>query len=78
MAYLLLFGPARDEAGLSRIKIMGYTVGGVLSEAECRFGQSFAQIVGISQIWVNGEVADRWDAVREEDEVAVLPPVSGG
>lgn len=29
-------------------------------------------------IWVNGEPADGATAVGADDEVAVLPPVSGG
>jgi len=31
-----------------------------------------------SRVWVNGEAADPGQAVDEADEVAVLPPVSGG
>jgi molybdopterin converting factor small subunit len=29
-------------------------------------------------VWVNGEPASPNDPVRDDDEVAVLPPVSGG
>jgi molybdopterin converting factor small subunit len=78
VARLLLFGPAREEAGLRGVEIAGHTVGAVLNEAQCRFGERFARIVGTSQIWVNGEAADRLDSVNDADEVAVLPPVSGG
>jgi molybdopterin converting factor small subunit len=29
-------------------------------------------------VWLNGEEADRETALQDSDEVAVLPPVSGG
>jgi molybdopterin converting factor small subunit len=78
VARLRLFGPAREQAGLHRLDIPGGTVGAVLDAAAVRFGEGFAQIVGTSRIWVNGDTAGRNDRVDEEDEVAVIPPVSGG
>jgi molybdopterin converting factor small subunit len=78
MAHLRLFGPAREEAGQGAAEIAAPTVGAVLDEAESRFGAGFARIVGCSQIWVNGEAADRDHPVTAGDEVAVIPPVSGG
>ena len=42
------------------------------------FGEEFAGVLGTCNVWVNGDQADRDDAVGEGDEVAVLPPVSGG
>jgi molybdopterin converting factor small subunit len=53
-------------------------VGAVLDEAVSCFGAGFARIVERSQIWVNGEAADRDHPVTAGDEVAVIPPVSGG
>ena len=41
-------------------------------------GQLFADVLGSSKVWVNGEPASPEDAVTSSDEVAVLPPVSGG
>ncbi len=78
MVHLRLFGPARAEAGVGDDHISGSSVAAVLDEAASRFGGGFAQIVAASQIWVNGNPADRADPVGDEDEVAVLPPVSGG
>ncbi len=60
------------------MEIPGDSVGAVLDGAEARFGEGFAQIVGTSRIWVNGDTAGRADPVGDGDEVAVLPPVSGG
>ena len=78
MARLRLFGPAREEAGTGSVEIPGRSVGAVLDEAESRFGADFARIVDTAKIWVNGDAAGREDPVDEGDEVAVIPPVSGG
>ena len=78
MATLRLFGPAREQAGIGSTEIPGQCVGAVLTEAETRFGKAFAQIVRTSQIWVNGNAAGVEDPVSDDDEVAVIPPVSGG
>lgn len=50
----------------------------VLAAAEDRYGAGFAEVVASSAVWVNGTPAERGQAVTEVDEVAVLPPVSGG
>jgi sulfur-carrier protein len=78
MATLRLFAAARDAAGTPRDHIPGTTVGAVLDEASARYGQRFADVLAKSRVWVNGEPADRATAVGGGDEVAVLPPVSGG
>jgi molybdopterin converting factor small subunit len=43
-----------------------------------RFGERFAKIAAVGSIVVNGERAARETPVAEGDEVAILPPVSGG
>jgi len=78
MAHLRLFGPAREQAGVRGAEIPGQSVGAVLAEAETRFGTGFARIVRTSKIWVNGNAAGIEDLVSDDDEVAVIPPVSGG
>ena len=78
MARLRLFGPAREQAGVGRAELPGGTAGAVLDEATARFGPRFGAIAATSRIWVNGTVADRSTPVGADDEVAVLPPVSGG
>lgn len=78
MARLLLLGPAREAAGVRHDEIEGDTVAEVLDQAVDRYGPSFAAVLSTSQIWVNGEEAEREDHVRSSDEVAVLPPISGG
>jgi molybdopterin converting factor small subunit len=73
-----LFASAREAAGTSSDVIDGATVGDVLDQAVERFGPGFAAVLGTCRIWVNGDAAERIAAVRPSDEVAVLPPVSGG
>lgn len=50
----------------------------MLREATARFGAAFADVLATSRVWVNGEPAVDATAVGDTDEVAVLPPVSGG
>ena len=78
MAVLRLFAGAREAAGRPRDEIEGATVGDVLDAATVRYGESFAAVLPTCRIWVNGEPADRDQPVGPADEVAVLPPVSGG
>lgn len=78
MATIRLFAGAREAAGTDRTTIDGATVGAVLDAAVERFGADFSQVLPSCKVWVNGEPADRDDPVGASDELAVLPPVSGG
>jgi molybdopterin converting factor small subunit len=78
MAVLLLFAAAREAAGTGREEVEGSTVGEVLAGACARHGELFASVVASSKVWRNGEPATSEEAVGPADEVAVLPPVSGG
>jgi molybdopterin converting factor small subunit len=78
MAILRLFAAAREAAGTGREEVIGETVAEVLAEAESRFGPQFSAVLGTCRIWVNGEAASPETSVTASDEVAVLPPVSGG
>ncbi len=78
MPTLRLFAGAREAAGTDRDQIDGATVGAVLDAAVERFGPGFADVLASCKVWVNGEPAERVDPVGAADEVAVLPPVSGG
>jgi molybdopterin synthase sulfur carrier subunit len=78
MAVLLLFGPARTAAGTSRVTIDAASVSALCAEARDRFGPTFAAVLDGSAVWVNGEPLSGDPVVGPRDEVAVLPPVSGG
>jgi len=73
-----LFAALRELAGTSRLKATGRTVGDLADAVSAGRGERFAAIVGVSTFVVNGERADRATAVADGDEVAILPPVSGG
>ena len=75
---LRLFAGAREAAGTSRDDLPGATVAEVIDAARSRYGEPFASVVEHCQIWRNGEPCDPADPVGDTDEVAVLPPVSGG
>ncbi len=78
MAVLRLFAAARTSAGTARAVLPGATVAEVLHEAVARFGPGFAAVLPSCAVWVNGEPAESDTAVTDQDEVGVLPPVSGG
>ena len=78
MAVLRLFAQAREAAGTARDTVDGATVDEVLAAARDRYGHGFAALLPNCRIWVNGEPAHGDDPVTADDEVAVLPPVSGG
>lgn len=54
------------------------TVDDVIAVAVARYGPDFAALLPTCRIWVNGEPVPGSTPVSETDEVAVLPPVSGG
>jgi molybdopterin converting factor small subunit len=78
MATLRLFAAAREAAGTGQESIDAPTVGEVLAVAVSKYGPTFESVLGSCRVWVNGEPANQHMAVGQHDEVAVLPPVSGG
>ena len=75
---VLLFAALRDSAGTARLDSEAPTVGALLDELSARFGSEFDRLMKIGTVVVNGETADRDAELRPDDEVALLPPVSGG
>lgn len=75
---LRLFASARLAAGVGRDQLEGGTVAEVLDIAVSRFGPGFAEVLAGCRVWRNGEQAQPGDVVVDGDEIAVLPPVSGG
>jgi molybdopterin converting factor small subunit len=56
------------------------TLGELLDQACAAYGAEFEAVLRRSKVWVNGveAPAGRDTPVHPGDEVAVLPPVSGG
>jgi MoaD family protein len=73
-----LFAALGEIAGESHVEATGHTVGDVVEELSARFGERFAQIAAVGSFVVNGERAARDTPIADGDEVALLPPVSGG
>lgn len=73
-----MFASAREAAGTGRDDLPGATVADVLDAARRRYGPQFADVLATCRIWVNGDPAADTTTVGPADEVAVLPPVSGG
>jgi MoaD family protein len=73
-----LFAALRELAGASEVEAEGRSAGEVVDVLSERFGERFAQIAAVGSVVVNGERASRTTAVAAGDEVALLPPVSGG
>jgi molybdopterin converting factor small subunit len=78
MAIVRLFAGLRDAAGVSRVELDGDTVDQVIAAAVERFGPSFESGLTRARVWVNGEEADGTQQIGAADELALLPPVSGG
>lgn len=82
MARLVLFAAARDAAGASSLEVAASSVGEALKLAVERFGPRFERVLSVCSLLVGDRPvarADVWGvAVSAEDEIAVLPPVSGG
>jgi molybdopterin converting factor small subunit len=78
MARVRFFAQARDATRCREADVEGPTVEGVLKASIERFGPGLAAVIATSTIWVNGEAAEAGQEVGPGDEVAVLPPVSGG
>ncbi|QYJ15520.1 hypothetical protein Rxycam_01344 [Rubrobacter xylanophilus DSM 9941] len=77
---VLFFGAAADRAGVREVEIPaaeGVTLG-ELWAALARRHPNLSPMRESLAFAVNGEYASEEDPVRPGDEVAVLPPVSGG
>ena len=74
-----LFAALREQAGAGELTdVRGRTVGELADALADRFGERFGSIAAVSTFVVNGERATRTTPVADGDEVAILPPVSGG
>ncbi|MDE0230758.1 MAG: MoaD/ThiS family protein [bacterium] len=78
MPRVRLFAGLREAARTSELEIEGATVGEVLEAASSRFGTQFTEGLATAKIWRNGEEVDTLQPVDPDDEIALLPPVSGG
>jgi sulfur-carrier protein len=73
-----LFAALREIAGNSHVEAEGQTVGDVVGSLADRFGPRFAEVARAGSVVVDGERATSERALAGTEEVAILPPVSGG
>ena len=78
MATIRLFAAAREAAGRNTDTFDDETVAGLLDSAVRRYGPEFARVLPTCKVWCNGEEVQPTHRLGPNDEVAVLPPVSGG
>jgi sulfur-carrier protein len=78
MATLRLFASAREAAGVGSDTFDAATVGELLDQARKRYGPTFVSVLSTCRVWCNGDETDNDRPITSTDEVAVLPPVSGG
>ena len=80
---LRLFAAAREAAGRGVDEYpldAAPSVGALLDAAGSEYGPTFEAVLATARVWVNGDepAAGRATRLVDGDEVAVLPPVSGG
>jgi len=73
-----LFAALREIAGASVVEVDASTVGDLLDVLGARYGERFAAIAAAGSVVVDAERADADRALTGSEDVAVLPPVSGG
>ncbi|MFN8027055.1 MAG: MoaD/ThiS family protein [Acidimicrobiia bacterium] len=78
-----MFAQARDAAGVTADDFTlpdPATVAALVDDAIARYGAEFAAVLDTARVWVNGDEPLDGPAtlLHDDDEVAVLPPVSGG
>lgn len=82
MAHLKLFAALREAAGTTSDEIDAPDLATFLTEARRRYGREFARSLAFASVMVNREPVDLEQAasiaLNPSDEVALLPPVSGG
>ena len=77
---VLFFASAREAAGARSAPFgsAGKTVAQLAGALVATYGPDLERVLSTCAIWVNGEPVASSYVLRAGDEVAVLPPVSGG
>ena len=77
---VLLFAGAREAAGTGRTNAVaaGRTVAELLDDLCSTYGEALRRVLPSCAVWVNRSPAPPTTVLSSGDEVALLPPVSGG
>ena len=73
-----LFAALREFAGAPNVEAEGATVGEVIDALAARYGERFERVARAGSAVVDGERAEPSRSLAGGEEVALLPPVSGG
>ena len=77
---VLFFAGARDASGTPRtvVPAAGATVPQLLAELASTHGDQLKNVLPSCSVWVNRAPAPPGYVLRRGDELALMPPVSGG
>ncbi|SHF01704.1 molybdopterin synthase sulfur carrier subunit [Ferrithrix thermotolerans DSM 19514] len=75
---VLFFARAKEIAGKAETESDAATIDLLLKELVTTYGPELESLLSVSRLWVNDEPADVNQPLRSGDQVAILPPVSGG
>lgn len=77
---MLLFGPAREAAGCSRtvMELSTPATAATVVDALSTAHPDLVPLLGRSRLVVNQQYVDSDTSIGPDDEVAIIPPVSGG
>lgn len=73
-----MFASLRELAGASEVAAEGDSVEQVIDRLAERYGARFGEVARAGSAVVDGERAERSRSLAEGQEVALLPPFSGG
>jgi MoaD family protein len=73
-----LFAALREVAGTSVVDVDAPDVGSLLERLSQTYGPAFDRIMAAGTVVVGGETVGRDRELAPGDEVALLPPLSGG
>jgi molybdopterin converting factor small subunit len=73
-----LFAALRDIAGASELEFDAPDVATLREELSAKFGEEFRRILAAGAVIVGEEKAADDRRLQPDDDVALLPPVSGG
>ena len=73
-----LFAALRELAGATEVEAEGETVDEVVQALSTRYGERFEKVARAGSVVVDGERAAPATPLSGGEELALLPPVSGG
>jgi sulfur-carrier protein len=75
---VLFFAGAREATRTRRASFRSPTVAKLIEQLRSAYGAELESLLPTCAVWVNGSPAAPETRLQDGDEVAVLPPVSGG